>query len=307
MGAAPSGWPRWHGPSAKAIVKFGAPAAFAGLCGTLNKNITFLVLAGRVSAQQVGLYWRAYQLGVEYQFKVSNITYRVAKPVLTRAARMEDLREMRSRLLRINTTLIFPLLALLIVLAPDVVPWLFGPEWTGAVVPTQVLAVAGVWTIMLAGIDAPLMAIGRPGALATYHFAMMVCTGATAWFTAPMGITAVAVGMTICQFVLLVAGQFFLLRPLIGVPMRESFAESAPALACSVVLVLAMLPLADVLRGTLEPLPLTLLISSLGLAVYASCLRFVSRSGVGRSAHPVRQGACGRRRCLTGVAATRRR
>ena len=281
MGAAPSGWPRWHGPSAKAIVKFGAPAAVAGLSATLNKNITFLVLAGRVSAQQVGLYWRAYQLGVEYQFKVSNITYRVAKPVLTRAARMEDLREMRSRLLRINTTVIFPLLALLIVLAPDVVPWIFGPEWTGAVVPAQVLAVAGVWTIMLAGIDAPLMAIGRPGALATYHFAMMVCTGATAWFTAPMGITAVAVGMTICQFVLLLAGQFFLLRPLIGVPMRENFAECAPALACSVVLVLAMLPLANLLRGTLEPLPLTLLIGSLGLAVYAACLRFVSRSAWG--------------------------
>ena len=100
------------------------------------------------------------------------------------------------------------------------------------------LAVAGIWTILLAGIDAPLMAVGRPGALATFNFAMMVCTGATAWFTAPMGITAVAVGMTVCQFVLLLAGQFFLLRRLIGVPMRESFGESAAALVCSGVLVL---------------------------------------------------------------------
>jgi O-antigen/teichoic acid export membrane protein len=134
-------------------------------------------------------------LGVEYQFKVSNIAYRVAKPVLTRAERMGDLREIRTRLLRVNTTLIFPLLALLIVLAPDVVPWVYGSDWSGAVEPAQVLAVAGIWTILLAGIDAPLMAVGRPGALAIFNVAMMLGAGMTAWFTAPMGITAVAVGI----------------------------------------------------------------------------------------------------------------
>ena len=268
-------------PSVKAIIKFGAPAAVAGLSATLNKNITFLVLAGRVSPQQVGLFWRAYQLGVEYQFKVSNIAYRVAKPVLTRAERMEDLREMRSRLLRINTTLIFPLLALLIVLAPDVVPWIFGADWSGAVVPAQVLAVAGIWTILLAGIDAPLMAVGRPGALATFNFAMMVCTGATAWFTAPMGITAVAVGMAICQFVLLLAGQFFLLRRLIGVPMRESLRNVRRRWCARVSLCSPCCRWPTFFAASLEPLPLTLLIGSLGLAVYALCLRFVSPAAWG--------------------------
>jgi lipopolysaccharide exporter len=276
LAAAPSGLPLWERASAKSIVKFGAPAALAGLSATLHKSITFLVLGGRVSPEQLGLYWRAYQLGVEYQFKVSNITYRVAKPVLTRAARMEDLREIRTRLLRVNTTLIFPLLALLIVLAPDVVPWIFGPDWRGAVEPAQVLAVAGVWTILLAGIDAPLMAVGRPGALAIFNVTMMVCMGVTAWFTAPMGITAVAVGVAICQLALLLAGQFFLLRRLIGVPMRESFGESAAALACSAVLVLATLPVADLLRASLQPLPLTILIGVLGIAIYAVCLRIVS-------------------------------
>jgi lipopolysaccharide exporter len=276
LGAAPSGLPLWDRAAAKSIMKFGVPAAVAGLSATLHKNVTFLVLGGRVSPEQVGLYWRAYQLGVEYQFKVSNITYRVAKPVLTRAARMEDLREIRTRLLRVNTTLIFPLLALLVVLAPDVVPWIFGPEWRGAVEPAQVLAVAGVWTILLAGIDAPLMAVGRPGALAVFNVVMMVAAGATAWFTAPMGITAVAVGIAICQLVMLLGGQFFLLRRLIGVSMRDSFGESAAALACSGVLVLVTMPAADVLRASVEPLPLMLLIGSIGLALYAVSLRIVS-------------------------------
>jgi O-antigen/teichoic acid export membrane protein len=276
LSAAPGGRPLWHPASAKSIVRFGVPAAVAGLSATLHKNVTFLVLGGRVSPEQVGLYWRAYQLGVEYQFKVSNIAYRVAKPVLTRAERMEDLREMRSRLLRVNTTLIFPLLALLIVLAPDIVPWVYGADWKGAVEPAQVLAVAGVWTILLAGIDAPLMAVGRPGALATFNVVMMVGAGTTAWFTAPMGITAVAVGIAVCQLVMLLAGQFFLLRRLIGVPMRESLGESAPALACSGVLVLVALPVAELLRDSLEPLALMLFVGATGLGVYAACLRLLS-------------------------------
>ena len=114
--------------------------------------------------------------------------------MLTRAERMEDVREMRSRLLRINTTLIFPAAG-----APHRVrarrrPGIFGPAWTGAVVPAQILAVAGVWTILRAGIDAPLMAVGRPGALATFKLRDDGLPGVTAWFTAPIVITAVAVG-----------------------------------------------------------------------------------------------------------------
>jgi hypothetical protein len=110
---------------------------------------------------------------------------------------------------------------------------------------------------------------------------LLVATGAVAWFTAPLGITAVAVGIAISQLVLLLAGQFFLLRRLVGIPMRESLGECTAALACSGVLVLAILPVADLLRESLEPLPLMLLIGSLGLTVYAACLRIVSPSAWG--------------------------
>ena len=281
LAVAPGVWPLWDRPSVRSIVSFGAPAAVAGLSATLQRNVTFLVLGGRVSPTSVGLYWRAYQLGVEYQSKISLITYRVAKPVLTRAEQIEDLREIRARLLRINTTLIFPLLALLIVLAPDFVPWIYGSDWSGAVVPTQVLAVAGFSTVLLSGIDPPLIAVGRPGALAVFNVVMVVCTGATAWFTAPMGITAVAVGMAVCQFVLLLAGQFFLLRNVVGVPMRESLGDGAAALVCSGVLVLAMMPVAEALRMWLEPLPVMVLIGSLGVALYTVCLRVVSPAAWG--------------------------
>ena len=277
----PGAPPVWHRESATLIVRFGISAAVSGLTATLQSNVTFLLLAGRANPAQVGLFWRAFQVGVTYQSKISSITYKVAKPVLTRAARMEDLREIRSRLLRINTTLIFPLLALLVVLAPDVIPWLYGPQWAGAVVPTQILAVVGASTILLTALDPPIMAVGRPGALAIFNVVMLIVTGVTAWFTAPMGITAVAVGMAISQAALLLAGQFFLLHRLVGVPMGENLKEIAPALACSGLLTLAALPAADLLRGSLGPFALSLVVGSLGLGVYAASLRVISRSAWG--------------------------
>jgi hypothetical protein len=89
------------------------------------------------------------------------------------------------------------------------------------------------------------------------------------------------VGVAVGQLVLLLAGLFFLLRRLVGVPMRESLGECAAALACSGALVVAVLPVVDLLRASLGPLPLILLIGSLGLAVYVACLRIVSPSAWG--------------------------
>ena len=50
---------------------------------------------------------------------------------------------LRRRMVRLLTMTIFPLLVGLVVLAPVVVPWLFGPDWVPAVLPTQLLAGAG--------------------------------------------------------------------------------------------------------------------------------------------------------------------
>ena len=63
--------------------------------------------------------------------------------------------------------------------------------------------------------------------------------------------------------------------------MRESLGEGAPALLCSGVVVLAMLPVADVLRDHLAPLSITVVIGSAGLLLYAACLRVISPAAWG--------------------------
>lgn len=57
----------------------------------------------------------------------------------------------------------FPMFAGIIVVAPDFVPWLFGPKWTSAIPILQILAAYGVLRVGLAFMHPLMLAKGRPG------------------------------------------------------------------------------------------------------------------------------------------------
>ena len=59
---------------------------------------------------QVGFYWRAYQLAVEYQRKISVAMAQMAFPVLARTAGASELLALRQRMVRLLTVVVFPLL-----------------------------------------------------------------------------------------------------------------------------------------------------------------------------------------------------
>ena len=107
-------------------------------------NATLAVAAVRLTATQVGLFWRAFQLGVIYQEKISGIMVRLAFPVYSRTNDLDELRGFHERATRIHAAVLLPLLALLAVTAPDLVPWLFGERWAPAVEPVQILCAAGM-------------------------------------------------------------------------------------------------------------------------------------------------------------------
>ena len=85
---------------------FGGPASGAGLLHVAITNVDYTILAARLSAAQVGFYWRAFQIGVVYQDKISGIMMRLAFPIYSRTrdldraappARARDARARRGR------------------------------------------------------------------------------------------------------------------------------------------------------------------------------------------------------------------
>ena len=63
--------PRWLPAEMREIARFGMPAAGSSVLFAVQRNVDYVILAARLPAAQVGFYLRGFQLGSEYQSKIS--------------------------------------------------------------------------------------------------------------------------------------------------------------------------------------------------------------------------------------------
>ena len=279
--AAPAPLPRWHWGSQREISGFGVPAALAGLVDVLFRNVDYAIVAARLPAAQTGIYWRAFNLGVVYQDKLSGVMMQLAFPVYSRTESREELRRLHERATRVHAAVIFPLLASLIVFAPILIPLVLGAAWTPSVGPTQILAVAGMVAAILTGYPQVMLAVGRPRALLNFNLAMLAVYATVVALAVGHGLIAVAIAVVIVYLGILVGVYRFLLGRYVGLSIRRLIPELGPALAGCVALAAVTEPLRLLLDPVL-PRVLTLgLAGSIGLLAYAAALRAVSPAAWG--------------------------
>jgi len=199
---------------------------------------------------------------------------RLAFPIYSRTSDIEELRRFHERATRIHAAVLLPLLSLLIVLAPDLVPWVFGERWAPAAGAVQILAVAGMIAAVLTGYPQILLAAGRPRALLVFNIVLLVLYALSSWIAAPYGITALALSVVGVHVAMIVAVYGILFRVLLGIPIGRLVSDLLPAIACSLALLAAAAPLATLLRNIGTPVPvLAIVVGVVGSLVYASALR----------------------------------
>jgi O-antigen/teichoic acid export membrane protein len=241
--------PRWHGRELRELLRFGLPAGLSGAAQVGYRNVDYGILGAVLSPALVGFYYRAHTIGVEYEQKISGIVMRMVFPVYSRTKDMAHMRDVRARIVRVNATLIFPMLALFIAVAPVLVPFAFGDRWEPAVLPAQILAVAGL-AVMLNGGTGPLvMAAGRPRVLVVLNTVQLVVYAATIFVASSGGLTTVCIAVTGFQLLALACAYRFVLTPLVGVTLRQLCSDVAPATAASAVLLAVALPITSLLDG----------------------------------------------------------
>jgi len=270
--------PRWNGAAARELASFSLPVAASSLVYTVFRNVDYAILGLRLSASQVGFYSRAFQLGVDYQAKVSTVMLRVAYPVYSRTESDEDMRALRTRIVRMHATILIPLLGALVALAPTVVPLLFGNQWQPSVFLTQILAFAGIAAALTTGRGPILLALGRAKALLALNVVELLFYAAVVFALAPYGLVAVAFGVVAFSFVT-VLGTQFVLRWAIQIPVRQVVHDAGPALASTLAMLAVVFPLARTLEDASVPaIPLVLAVLSVGSAVYLLTLRLAFRA-----------------------------
>jgi PST family polysaccharide transporter len=271
---APVPLPLWHRSAVRDLLPYGGPAALACVAWTGFRNGDYAIIGARLGTAQAGFYYRAYQLAVEYQKKISAVMTQMAFPVLARTAGPEALFELRHRMVQLLSVVLFPLLALLALLAPVAVPWLFGPAWEPAVVPTQILAVGGAASLTIDAVGSALQAAGRARAMLGYGIAHFLVYAAVVVAVSRHGLAAVSAGAAVVHAAFLVVAYQLLLRGHERRPLRVLWDDLAAALVGCAALVAAAWPVQWMLRGAGAGALVTIaLVGSAGGAAYLAALR----------------------------------
>ena len=256
------------------LAGFSFTQSLSGLAYTAYSNVDYAILGARMAAVDVGFFWRAYQLGVLYQSKISQIMLRVSFPVYSRTQGRANLLRLRMKIVRLHAIVIIPLLSAFVVVAPIAIPFIFGAAWEPAVVPAQIMAIAGIGHALLTGTGPLMVAIGRPGVLLVSNAGSFVVYGLLIYLLAPHGLIPVSIGVAAFAFLDVIVTQALILRPFVGLPHRQFIAEAVPGFIVGACVLVALTVLRLALDRVGLPAAVDLVVLAVvGAAVYVGAVR----------------------------------
>lgn len=120
--------------------------AMSGVFEQAAANVHEFVIGRRFGFASLGIYSRANGLFVQFNQNVARGISRVLLPNFARHARdaTGELRVQYVATLNLYTSIVWPMYALLAVLAPEIIRLLFGPQWSAAAPLLQLLCIGAV-------------------------------------------------------------------------------------------------------------------------------------------------------------------
>jgi len=178
------------------------------------KNIDYLMIGKMVGATSLGLYTLAFTLTDTFRTKIMGILNRVLYPVYAKL--QNDTQAVKGyylNVLRFNSVLVFPMMAMVAAAAEPIIVVLFGDKWSGAVLPLQWLALAVIINTWGGTAVTVLMGIGK----ASLNFWLSLVKGLIAfvllWIGINLGdINGAAVAIVVYNLIIRFINQHYLKR-----------------------------------------------------------------------------------------------
>jgi len=130
---------------------------------SLQQNLDYLLIGKLVGAHAVGIYAIAFLLTETLRSQAYWLVSKAVYPFYSRASdRAADVRTVYLGTVRYLSMAVFPVSTLLLLFAPELIPFAFTERWNGAIVPVQILSVASMVVASGGTPGEVLRGIGRP-------------------------------------------------------------------------------------------------------------------------------------------------
>lgn len=215
----------------------------AKVLGYIATQIDYLVVAATMNSAAVGIYGRAYQLVGMPSMLVGQVLERIMFPIYSRQQNdRQKARDYYGNAVALSSAIMAPISVLFVVLGPEIVRLILGPNWSEAVLPLQILSCTIIFRMGYKVNDPLTKATGlvyqRAFILAIYASAVAGGAYVGSWW----GLPGVSLGVSLA-----IAVNFFLMARLTLKWLKASWRWFAMKHMRAVLLILFYFPL---LQGT---------------------------------------------------------
>jgi PST family polysaccharide transporter len=278
------GWtprPGFDPTVARALLGFSWQASAVEIAAAILLNLDYLLVGRFLGSTALGLYVLAFKLPDTTLVALAHVSGRLLMPAFLRVK--DDparLRESFLRAFHYLSLVLVPAAAGLWVLAPLLVPLLFGQQWAASVPAAQLLVLSSCVLALLMPLGSAFLAIGRPrlilAAQAVYAAVLIPCLV----IGTQVDINAAALAHVVGALAYAAAKLMIACRVL-NIRWSALASATAPSLLAATLMV-GVLVVATPLQQlpTLMAAPVTMVT---GAAIYVACLVVLDRGVVGRA------------------------
>jgi O-antigen/teichoic acid export membrane protein len=255
------------------LVGFGCGSLLINMATILGQRIDIFIAGRQIGSEAVGLYHRASHLVLLPLNFLMQPVNKVLFPAMSSVqTQHEKFRRGYLGAARLSAFVAFPLLIALWATADIIVPLVYGPQWRGTVPILQILALAGIFRILLNIDGIVIQARGQVMAQAARQGAWLVLVTVLGFMGSYFGILGLATGVILATFIFLISLTKLALS-LANVRLFELLGAMRTGIIASVFVGLSIWLVKNFLYGHLSSVLLLLLMSSIGLLFYIIAIR----------------------------------
>lgn len=230
------------------IFVFSANLTGSYMANVISRNIDKLLIGKFLGDQALGIYSLAYKLMLYPLQNVSWVIGRVMFPAFSKIQDdMDKIRHVYMQVIRIVSLITFPMMAGLLVIAPEFVHLLFGSKWESAVVIIRIFCICGMFQSISATGGTVILSQNR----ADLQFKLQISGSVTMLFVIIIGMQWGINGIAILyafQSWLFLYGTFYTIGRIVDVSCRKLHLQLINSFVYSLAMTVVILAIRQVLE-----------------------------------------------------------